>query len=130
MAGEVEVPLGDLLKEMAIGSKFVYIKDVLTRDLMSRGASEEEAKRVCLSHGRNLDRKVNQGSWKNKTWETFKSSEEGKVYLAKLVRFQLAAGGEVADVNPGPGFEVILSDIMPDYSLLRSCFSRKFNWNL
>ena len=100
--------MGDLLKEMAISSKFVYIKDVLTRDLMSRGASEEEAKRVCLSHGRNLDRKVNQGSWK--TWETFKSSEEGKVYLAKLVRFQLAAGGEAAVVIPGPGFEVILSD--------------------
>ena len=39
----------------------------------------------------NLDRKVNQGRWKNKTCEKFRSSEEGEAYLAKLVRFQLLA---------------------------------------
>ena len=51
---------------------------------------------------RNLDRKVNQGSWKKKTWENFRSSEEGKAYLAKLVRFQLVA---IQDGHGGGGGE-------------------------
>jgi hypothetical protein len=105
MAGEVEVPLGQLGDELRVSSKLVFIKDTMARNLVSRGASEEEITRECDSQGRNLHRMITKGKWKNKTWNDFKSSEEGQAYLAKPVRFELAGGGE-AVASPGAGFEV------------------------